>query len=98
MTYLTQADYTAIMAPFTIEVIAFAATVNERQFNAIFDDWHKAFGDDLQLSGADPVLFCRESDVTGIVQTDPITVNGVVYKVRDVQPDGPGTVKLELKQ
>lgn len=98
MPYLTQDDYTAMMAPFTIEVIAFAGAGNERRFNAIFDNWHKAFGDDLQLSGADPVLFCRESDVTGIVQTDPITVNGVVYKVRDVQPDGPGTVKLELKK
>ena len=87
-----------MMAPFAIEVIAFAATVNERRFNAIYDNWHKAFGDDLQLSGADPVLFVRDSDMTGLVQGVSLTVDGVVYKVRDVQPDGPGTVKLELKK
>ena len=98
MPYLTQADYTAMMAPFTIEVIAFAGAGNERRFNAIFDNWHKEFGDDLQLSGADPVLFVRDSDMTSLVQGSSLTVDGVVYKVRDVQPDGPGTVKLELKK
>jgi hypothetical protein len=98
MPYITQEDYTAMMAPFAIVVTAYAGTGNQRTFNAIYDNWHQLFGDDLQLSGADPVLFCRESDVTGIVQTDPITINNIVYKVRDVQPDGPGTVKLELKK
>ena len=98
MPHLTQDDYTAIMAPFTIEVTAFAATINERKFNAIFDNWHKAFGDDLQLSSSDPALFVRDSDMTGLVQGVSLTVNGVVYKIRDVQPDGPGTVKLELKK
>jgi len=98
MVHITQEDYTAIMAPFVIEVTAFAATGNERRFDAIFDDWHKAFGDDLQLSGSDPVLFVRDSDMTGLVQGVSLTVNGIVYKIRDVQPDGPGTVKLELKK
>lgn len=87
-----------MMAPFSQEVTAYAGTANERSFEAIFDNWHQAFGDDLQLSGAEPVLFCRSSDVAGIVQGDAITVDAVVYKVRDVQPDGPGTVKLELKK
>lgn len=98
MPYITQEDYTAMMAPFEIEVIAFASTANARIFNAINDNWHKEFGDDLKLSGTDPVLFCRATDVSGLVQEDPITVEGVVYKIRDVQPDGPGTVKLELKK
>ena len=98
MSNITQDDYTAIMAPFVIEVTAFAATINERKFNAIFDNWHKAFGDDLQLSSSDPVLFVRDSDMAGLVQGVSLTVNGVVYKIRDVQPDGPGTVKLELKK
>jgi len=87
-----------MMAPFTIEVTAFAGTGSERRFNAIYDNWHKEFGDDLQLSSAEPVLFVRDNDMTSLVQGSSLTVNGVVYKIRDVQPDGPGTVKLELKK
>lgn len=98
MPYITQDDYTAMMAPFTIEVIAFAGTVDERTFDAIFDNWHQAYGDDLELSGVKPELYCLESNVVGMVQEDTITIDGVDYKIRDVQEDGIGIIKLELKK
>lgn len=98
MTYITQQDYTHIMASFTTPVIAYAGTAEERIFDAIFDNWHQAYGDDLQLSGTNPELYCKESDVADMVQEDPITIDDIEYRIRDVQPDGVGIIRLELKK
>lgn len=95
---MTEADSTHIMAAFTQPVIAFKDTVDERTFDAVFDNWHQAYGDDLQLSSVYPVLFCLLSDVAGMVQGDPVSVDSVDYQIRDVQEDGPGIIRLELKK
>ncbi len=98
MTFMTQVDNAQIMAAFTQPVVAFKGGTGERGFDAIFDNWHQSYGDDLQLSSVYPVLFCLESDANGMVQGDPVNVDGNDYHIRDVQPDGLGIIRMELKK
>lgn len=93
-------DLGSIIEPFSTQqpVIAFANTGDEIRFIAVFDNTHKEYGDDLQLSGSYPTLICRTVDVANLKQTEPVTVNGTKYKIRDVQADSHGMTYLELKK
>lgn len=97
MSFMDQDTCAQIVTAFTQPVIVYPGTAEERTFDAIFDNWHQAYGDDLQLSGVYPELYCLQRDVVGVVQDDPVTVDGTAYRIRDVQEDGIGIIKLELK-
>lgn len=44
-----------------------------------------------------PVFECIAADVTGIVHGDTVVISSTTYKVRGIQPDGTGIVKLVLE-
>jgi hypothetical protein len=51
------------------------------------------------MSSVGPALFCRSEDLPSDPDTDltaTVTVGGVVYRVREAQPDGLGGLRLYL--
>jgi hypothetical protein len=69
------------------------------RFAAVFDQATQVFdaaGDPL-YSGPVPVLHCRQGDVVGLVQGAALTIDGAPYRVRDVQPDDGGMVRVTLR-
>jgi hypothetical protein len=89
---ITDMDYWAMLEPFAIP-ITYAGGV----FMAIFDHAHTPYGDGIMLSGTSPTLTCRTMDVLTLNQGDLLTVDGTPYRIRDIQPDGSGITKIEIK-
>lgn len=63
---------------------------------AIFNPTHEAEGVAI---GVNAVVFCRASDLPASpVRGDEIVVDGVTYKVWDIEADQGGAVVLRLRQ
>lgn len=45
-----------------------------------------------------PVATCRTSDVQSVTEGDTLTIDAVVLKIVDVQPDGTGITRLTLSK
>lgn len=45
-----------------------------------------------------PVFWCRSSDVSAVASGDTVTISGVSYKVRRIQPDGTGITQIKLTE
>ena len=45
-----------------------------------------------------PVFTCREADVPSIAHGDTVVIDSVSRKVRGIEPDGTGIVRLILKE
>jgi hypothetical protein len=50
------------------------------------------------FSGPVPVLTAADADITDLAYGDALTVNGVAYTVREMQPDGVGMTRILLKK
>lgn len=71
------------------------------QILGIFDAAHLSVdvGSGVPVSSTNPILTCRSADLTnGGKEGDRLTIDGVDYLVRDVQPDGTGMTVLELEK
>lgn len=76
--------------------------------SAIFDDAHYEINDygnhssierDLiNISSNSPLLLCKTSDVSGVVQGTRAIVGGVEYCIMDLQADGTGVSRLILQK
>jgi len=71
-------------------------TIAGASVSAIFDSAYTRVG--TLLSTTDPALWCKASDVTSVVRGTAVTVRGVAYTVRDIQPDGTGVTVLQLER
>lgn len=72
------------------------ATINGLPVDGIFDD---AYEDVLNVGSSDPAFTCRTSDVSSVVEADPVIIGGVTYKVAgQPQPDGTGVTVLPLEE
>ena len=65
---------------------------------AIFDAGFIAIdGDLLDVSSTETVLMCRTSDVTSVdADVTLIDVQGIRYRVGDIQPDGTGITVIRI--
>jgi hypothetical protein len=74
---------------------AITATVNGSSVNGIF-------GDEFVLvdfvESKKPVFSCKLSDVSSVAHGDTAVTSSDTYKVRGIQPDGTGMVKLILER
>jgi hypothetical protein len=69
------------------------ATYQGNDVHGIFDDEYQ---DVSGVSDSDPMFTCAESDVTDPVG-NTITINSVIYTIRDTHPDGTGVTTLHLE-
>lgn len=63
--------------------------------NGIFDADYLAPED---IEGSAPWFWCAVVDVPSVAHGKQLVINGITYKVRGVQPDGTGVVRLKLEQ
>jgi hypothetical protein len=71
----------------------------QKTINVIFDDSFKALDvATMEFATSQPQVFAKSSDVTGIKQADTVLVNGVIYTVTDIQPDGTGLTLIILRR
>lgn len=69
--------------------------------NGIFDAAHLSVdvSSGVAVSSTNPIFTCRTTDLTsGGTEGDRLTIDGIDYLVRDVQPDGTGMTVLELEK
>jgi hypothetical protein len=66
--------------------------------NAIFDNEFAVILDDIETSK--PAISVKDTDVPGMLHDDTFTriLDGVVYKVIGIQPDGSGMTLVVLSQ
>jgi hypothetical protein len=51
-----------------------------------------------QIMSSGPAAYCKSSDVPNATQGDEMTINGVLYTVIGIEPDGTGLTILRLKE
>jgi hypothetical protein len=68
--------------------------------SAILEDHYDSTGNDqIEVETRNPVILCRDSDVSGIAHQDSVSIGSNSYLVVEVIPDGQGltSVRLELQ-
>jgi len=72
------------------------ATIGAATGRGIFDAvYSEGFG---MVGGSQPVLRCASADVTTVVEGTAITIGGVGYTARAVEPDGTGITLIRLEK
>lgn len=51
----------------------------------------------IAVESTDPMALVKTADVPGIDHTKTLTIDGTVWKVREVKPDGTGITTVMLK-
>ena len=96
MTVETDADRLAFLDDRDFGAVA---TWQGTQVKGLLDKpYQAAFEGTAPLEAARPVFTCRESDVSGVAHGQSLTVGGVSYTIRGVQPDGTGLILLVLEE
>lgn len=73
-----------------------SATVAGQSVPVIFDNGYTTvLGGLVESTG--PSCIAKTTDVADVVQGDTITIDGTVYTVTGVQPDGTGVTTLQLR-
>lgn len=99
MSLFSDNDLTGMISTFKldVEIVAKVGTDKQFSFPAIFDNSFKRYGDDMsELSGTYPFITAKSLNVVNLLQGDDLTVNGVAYQVRELQPNGYGLTAIEL--
>lgn len=78
----------------------FPGEAGEVAINGIFDREYFAaeVGSEVDVVSAQPMIRCRDVDVSAVVQGSGVKVGSVDYHVVDIQPDGTGITDLILHE
>lgn len=63
----------------------------DNEYVTVFD------GQDASVESSGPAFICRTVDIPGAAHGDTLTLSGVAYIIRGVQPDGTGITTLRLE-
>jgi hypothetical protein len=75
------------------------ATIGDTEVEGIFDhEYVEASFNGVPVAGEHPVFSCAESDLPSCTYGTHVSIDGVVYKVRNWQPDGTGWTTLILEK
>jgi hypothetical protein len=73
-------------------------TSSSAKFTAIFDAEYVGVGELAEVESSGPVLTCQSTDVADLGHGETLTVDGVGYVIRAIQPDGTGVTLLRLER
>lgn len=76
--------------------IAKSAAIGSRTISVVLD--HQYMVGLGVVEGSNPIALCKDADVVGVLHGDSITIDSIVYTVREVQPDGSGMTLLQLRK
>lgn len=76
----------------TLAILAGGATVR-----GIFDNGAISGGALGMIGATNPTFTAKSADLSGVSVSGAITVNGTVYSVAEIEPDGTGMTLLRLK-
>jgi len=79
-------------------VTLLSGTQDEREINGLFDAAHVLVdvNSEVGVSSVGPVLNCPTAETADLEQDDALRIDGVDYKIVDIQPDGTGRTDLIL--
>jgi hypothetical protein len=80
---------------FNTDEMAVSALIDGLPVDGIFD---RPYIDTQEVSGYQPSLTCRSTDIDNVLEDDPVMIDGVSYRVSGVEPDGTGITKLILEK
>jgi hypothetical protein len=73
-------------------------SVGAKAVQVVFENAHEAVTlGGLEVSSANPFAIALAADLPGVAVGQQLTIGGVAYTIRDVQPDSSGGVALELQ-
>lgn len=96
----TADDRLLMLADFGVSCTLTKQAGGTSTFTAIFDNEHQLedAGGGISFSVLQPQLTCRDSDISGVLYGDAVSVTGQGdYKVRVIMPDGTGVTELRLE-
>ena len=91
--YFNSTDGMAVDATYTSKLFAHPSSQSET-VPGIFDNEYIEIED---VSSSRPVFMYESAQITSIARGDKLTINSIVYTVRDFQPDGTGSTVLVLE-
>lgn len=89
-----------MLADFGVVVALKRSGKSRKSVNGIFDSAYT----EIDVSGSvgftstTPRFVCRSCDIVGAEDADSVTVDGTIYLIRVVQPDGTGMTELILEK
>jgi len=91
-------DRRVFVSDFGQDVLFNGAIFGIRKVRGIFDNEYESFaGESLEYATQVPRLACVSDDVRGIQTGDSVTIDGSVYKVRVIMPNGTGMTEFMLE-
>lgn len=72
----------------------------EANVTGIFDNEYFAVdaGGSVPVAMQQPTFLCRTADIASVAQNDILTISGLTYRIRNIQPDGQGMTMLMLEE
>jgi len=81
------------------EEFAVEVQIGERIIYGIFDDEYNAVNIQTgEIAQTEPQVIVKSSDIENLALDTEIIINGIVYKVKEIQPDGTGLTTLILSK
>jgi hypothetical protein len=96
----SERDRAAMLADFGVVVALKRSGKLRKSVKGIFDSAYT----EIDVSGSvgftstTPRFVCRSCDIVGAEDADSVTVDGTIYLIRVVQPDGTGMTELILEK
>ncbi len=92
-------DFDAYLAEFGVTVSVTSGVGAPFSFTGIYDNGYATIAlGEVEMEGTNPMIQCKESDVSSMVNGDALTVNSTNYTVINQRPDGTGWMVLELHE
>jgi len=74
------------------------ATWNGETLTGLFDNGYEAAGPGGEVSSGLPSITFKDSDISGMLHGDVITIETIDYNVLRIEPDGTGLSTIYLSQ
>lgn len=69
-----------------------------KNIDVIFDNEYFEANYSVGVEGTEPFALARASDLPEVLQNDRLEIATVTYRIRGVEPDGTGLVRLKLER
>lgn len=83
---------------FAVSAVYIKTGSPNRDVNIIFDNEYFEANYSVGVEGTEPFALVRASDVPDVLQNDRLKIATTTYRIRGVEPDGTGLVRLKLER
>ena len=83
---------------FAVSAVYRKTGIPAKNINVIFDNEYFQVELGTGAEGTEPFALALASDIEDVAHTDRLQIDSVTYKIRGVEPDGLGLVRLKLEK